>query len=126
VPILGEFPSLENSIGNDSDLILTPAAHKHLKTKLAQTHAQGLRLSVKKDKKGCAEYSYCLEYVAHSVGNDLSFNFADQVTVFMDSLSYPVLRGVTLDYVRKGVNGQLRLLNPNETASCGCGESFSI
>jgi Fe-S cluster assembly iron-binding protein IscA len=28
-----------------------------------------------------------------------------------------------VDYVQEGVNGRLKLNNPNETGGCGCGES---
>ena len=34
--------------------------------------------------------------------------------------------GTQLDYVKEGINRTLKFLNPNVTAACGCGESFSI
>ena len=34
--------------------------------------------------------------------------------------------GTTIDYVKEGVNSNLSFINPNVSAQCGCGESFSI
>ena len=31
-----------------------------------------------------------------------------------------------IDYVKKGLNSELVFNNPNISAKCGCGESFSI
>jgi iron-sulfur cluster assembly accessory protein len=48
------------------------------------------------------------------------------VSVFVDASSIGFLRGTELDYVRDGINRTLKFKNPNVTAACGCGESFSI
>jgi len=36
------------------------------------------------------------------------------------------LKGTELDYVQNGLNSELIFNNPNISAQCGCGESFSI
>ena len=48
------------------------------------------------------------------------------IKVFIDQNSFNFLRGTTVDYVQEGVNEQIKFLNPNVKAVCGCGESFDI
>ena len=37
-----------------------------------------------------------------------------------------VVAGCTIDYVTELGGAYLKVINPNATASCGCGESFSV
>ena len=36
------------------------------------------------------------------------------------------LEGMQLDYQKKGLNEGFEFINPNESARCGCGESFTV
>ena len=38
----------------------------------------------------------------------------------------PLLDGTQLDWTREGLNEGFRFLNPNASATCGCGESFAV
>ena len=42
----------------------------------------------------------------------------------LKSLAY--LNGMTIDYVRNGLNEGFEFVNPNEKDRCGCGESFRV
>ncbi|MDQ8039709.1 MAG: iron-sulfur cluster assembly accessory protein [Rickettsiella sp.] len=107
------------------DLNLTPAANLHVKKKLAmQANKKCFRLSVK--RSGCSGYSYVVDYVKTLPINDLQFPIDDDLVVFVDQASLPYLKGVCIDYVQNGINGVLKFINPNQTATCGCGESFSV
>jgi iron-sulfur cluster assembly accessory protein len=45
--------------------------------------------------------------------------------VFVEPLSAPLLKGVTVDFI-DGINGSgFKFENPNASNSCGCGNSFS-
>ena len=46
--------------------------------------------------------------------------------VFVDDMSLGFLEGAQLDYVEELLGSYFKLENPNATASCGCGTSFSI
>jgi iron-sulfur cluster assembly protein len=46
--------------------------------------------------------------------------------VLVDSKSALYLRGTKLDFSDKMVGGGFKFSNPNASASCSCGESFSI
>ena len=47
------------------------------------------------------------------------------VTLLVDPLSAPLLEGVTVDYVESLTGSGFKFENPNASASCACGSSFS-
>lgn len=49
----------------------------------------------------------------------------DDVLVIDDMAEMFVL-GCTIDYVKELGGSYLKVVNPNATASCGCGESFAV
>ena len=54
-------------------------------------------------------------------------NFAQQdFVVLVDAKSLVYLTGLTVDWVRNGLNEGFDFINPNERDRCGCGESFRI
>ncbi|MEN9916711.1 MAG: iron-sulfur cluster assembly protein [Pseudomonadota bacterium] len=106
-------------------LYITPSAVQHIKKILAkQIREKCFRLSVK--RSGCSGFSYVVDYVDSFHSEDLKFSIDNDLDVFVDQASFPILRGVCIDYVQNGLNGALKFINPNQTAACGCGESFSI
>lgn len=73
---------------------------------------------------GCAGLSYDLYY--DDAPTELDEQFSDHgVTVIVDPLSFQYLDGITIDYVVKGLGEGFHFKNPNVTATCGCGNSFS-
>lgn len=83
----------------------------------------GLRLGVR--TTGCSGMAYQLEYVDEPDAQDQVFEFFG-IKVFIDPKSMPYLEGTQLDYGREGLNEGFRFSNPNEKATCGCGESFTV
>jgi len=109
----------------EGQLYLTPSAIKHIKKILAkQVREKCFRLSIK--RSGCSGFAYVVDYVDSFHSEDLKFSIDNDLAVFVDRLSFPILKGVCIDYVQNGLNGTLKFINPNQTAACGCGESFSI
>ena len=45
--------------------------------------------------------------------------------IFIDPLSAPMLKGVTVDFLDSMEGSGFKFDNPNASASCGCGNSFS-
>lgn len=82
----------------------------------------GLRLGVK--ASGCSGFGYVLEVADQELPNDKIFEDKD-VKVFIDSNDLIYLDGTTLDWQKQGINEGFAFINPNATASCGCGESFT-
>jgi iron-sulfur cluster assembly protein len=75
----------------------------------------GLRLGVR--LTGCSGMAYKLEYVDEPKLEDQVFEQLG-VKVFVDPKSLPFIDGTELE--------GFKFSNPNEKASCGCGESFTV
>jgi len=106
-------------------ITLTEAATNKVKRLLAKRGGVGIRLAVK--TTGCSGLAYVLEYVDQYLADESSINYAQpDFAVLVDKKSAVYLNGMTVDYVREGLNEGFKFLNPNERDRCGCGESFRI
>jgi len=83
----------------------------------------GLRLGVR--TTGCSGMAYKLEYVDEPEPVDQVFE-SFGVKVYVDPKSLAYIDGTELDYAREGLNEGFKFSNPNEKATCGCGESFTV
>ena len=83
----------------------------------------GLRLGVK--TTGCSGMAYTMEFVDELEETDTVFENRG-VKVIIDPKSLVYLDGTELDYGKEGLNEGFKFTNPNESARCGCGESFAI
>lgn len=83
-----------------------------------------LRLGIRAG--GCNGYSYLIEWESEVRGTDLVFNLKEDVKVVVDSKSAPYLDGSILDYNLNLLSRGFKIINPNETASCGCGLSIQL
>jgi iron-sulfur cluster assembly accessory protein len=83
-----------------------------------------VRLSVK--ESGCTGFMYVVDLVPASDADDLHMPLADDLELLIDRKSLAVVSGTQIDFVKEGVNRQLKFLNPNAKDYCGCGESFSV
>ncbi len=103
---------------------MTNAAQAQARKEILSEGARGLRLSVK--PSGCSGFKYVLDFVHEPATNDRAIHVSDDITVFVDEESIPIVNGVEMDYVTEGVNSTFRFRNPNATGECGCGESFTV
>lgn len=103
---------------------LTSATYKRVLDYLRQNDKSGLRLSVK--KTGCSGLSYEITYINEKHIDDIVVPLEDKYFISIDKKSYPYLKGVTMDYLKQGVNYKFIFNNPNQTGQCGCGESFTV
>ena len=103
---------------------VTPLAVSQAKQVLAsQGKAEwGIRVGVKGG--GCSGLSYTMDLCESPAEEDKVFDF-EGLKVFCDKKSYFYLNSLTLDYVDKLMDGGFKFINPNATATCGCGSSFS-
>ena len=84
---------------------------------------EGIRLGVR--TTGCSGLAYVLEYVDCPLPEDQCIE-CQGCKLFVDPKSSAYLTGMTIDYVRQGLNEGFEFINPNERDRCGCGESFRI
>jgi iron-sulfur cluster assembly protein len=108
----------------NTSVILTPAAIVHIKKEIQKNKAIGFRFGIK--KAGCSGFKYVVDLVFEKNSSDHIIEIEKDLMVYIDNESFPVLQGITIDYVREGLNGKLKFMNPNEKNSCGCGESFGV
>ena len=83
----------------------------------------GLRLGVK--TSGCSGMAYTLEFVDEAAPEDVIFD-TNGIKVLVDPTRLVYLDGTELDFAKEGLNEGFKFNNPNATANCGCGESFSV
>jgi iron-sulfur cluster assembly protein len=86
---------------------------------------KGLGIKVGVKTTGCSGLSYTLEYVDEEYASDLKFD-CQGCTVYVDPKNCPYVQGMTIDYIRNGLNEGFEFKNPNERDRCGCGESFRV
>jgi len=105
-------------------ITLTERAARHVEAFMAREHnTTGLRLAVK--PTGCSGYMYVVELAEAIQPHDEVFECGG-VPVVVDRESLRYLDGTEVDFAREGLNEGFRFSNPNVTATCGCGESFSL
>ena len=104
-------------------ITVTNTAAKKIKANLDKRGGIGIRIGVR--TTGCSGLAYVLEYVDALQPGDVAM--ADSYTnIIVDKKSLPIVDGITIDYVRQGLNEGFEFVNPNERDRCGCGESFRI
>ena len=105
-------------------ITLTETAANRVKDFLANRgKGEGLRLGVK--TTGCSGMAYVLEFADAAEEGDEVFE-SQGVKIFVDTKSLVYLNGTELDFTKEGLNEGFKFNNPNEKATCGCGESFTV
>ncbi len=113
-----------NETAITKNITLTDKAAEHIKSFLDKHDTNiGLRIATK--ATGCSGYKYVIEAARQATEQDEIFE-SKGINIFVDKLSLPLLVGMEMDYVRKGLNEELQFKNPNVQETCGCGESFSV
>lgn len=109
---------------NNLDLKLTESAIEQIKKLLARDNrtTHGLRVGV--TDGGCSGHSYKLDFDREQKAGDTVLEW-NGLKVFVDSASAPFLQGMVIDYESGLYGGGFKFTNPNATATCGCGTSFS-
>jgi iron-sulfur cluster assembly protein len=88
-----------------------------------QDQARMLRVAV--DGGGCSGFSYRFEFADTQNEDDLLVE-RDGAKIVIDEMSLEFLEGSEIDYSRELIGAAFKVNNPNATANCGCGTSFSI
>lgn len=82
-----------------------------------------LRVSV--EGGGCSGFSYKFDLTDQSQDDDLVLE-AEGAKVLIDPVSLMYMGGSVIDFVDDLMGQSFQIRNPNATASCGCGTSFSV
>jgi iron-sulfur cluster assembly protein len=104
-------------------ITLTPAALARVQRFLAdKPDAIGLRFGV--SKTGCSGWQYVADLTTEERVGDTVYE-QDGVRIYVDMLSLPQVDGTEIDMVKQRLGEQFVFRNPNASAECGCGESFT-
>lgn len=107
-----------------SDIDLTPSAAARVSAIAARQGKPAiLRLAV--EGGGCSGFQYRFGLAEGVEEDDVSVE-RDGVTLVVDSVSLDLVRGAAVDFVEDLGGAAFKVANPNATAGCGCGSSFSI
>jgi iron-sulfur cluster insertion protein len=105
-------------------VIVTERAAKQIRQIVAgEAVAKALRVSV--ESGGCSGFQYKFDLVPAAEPDDVVLE-REGAKVVIDAVSLGFLAGSEIDFVDDLVGASFRINNPQATASCGCGTSFSV
>ena len=108
-----------------NEIQLSDNAVRKVRTLVADEGNPSLKLRVYITGGGCSGFQYGFSF-DEVVGEDDMVIEREGVTALVDAMSYQYLAGSEVDY-SEGLEGSRFVVNnPNATATCGCGASFSI
>ena len=110
----------------DNNIItITDKAAERVKylIKKGDNNVLGLRIGVK--SSGCSGFKYSVEYAVEAKEFEETIS-SKGVTIFIDPAAVMFLVGSEMDWNESKFSSGFEFKNPNETARCGCGESFSV
>lgn len=103
---------------------VTSSAASKVKELLKAEGEDGMALRIAVRPGGCSGYSYEMFFDSEKNETD-SILEQEGIYVTVDNESVKLLAGATLDYA-DGLNSTgFKITNPNNTRTCGCGQSFS-
>ncbi|MFO1184159.1 MAG: iron-sulfur cluster insertion protein ErpA [Bauldia sp.] len=105
------------------DVTLTARAAQRIARIVAEQGAAALRVSV--SGGGCSGFRYDFAFERSRGTDDLAVE-RDGATVLIDPVSLAYLGGAEIDFVDELLGQSFQVKNPNATASCGCGTSFTV
>ena len=104
-------------------LTLPPRVTDRAFARIREAGSQPLRVAV--EGGGCSGFQYRFDLVKERAPDDLLVE-RDGARVVVDPISLGFLQSAELDFVDDLIGAQFKVNNPNVTAACGCGTSFSV
>ena len=106
------------------NLVVTERAARRI-AEIAASDPASPALRVTVEGGGCSGFQYKIEMVGDAQPDDIAIE-RDGARVLVDPMSLEYLAGSQIDFVDDLIGASFKIQNPNATASCGCGTSFSI
>ena len=108
----------------NSSFSLSEAAATRI-TAMLENEPDGSFFRVAVNGGGCSGFQYEFSIDTERHEDDLEFVSHD-VGVVIDDMSLELVDNAQLDFVQDLMGAYFAVTNPNATASCGCGTSFSV
>ena len=110
---------------NPATIHLSARAVQKVRALVAEEENEELKLRVFITGGGCSGFQYGFTFDELMADDDSAFE-KEGVTVLVDPMSFQYLAGSQVDYTEGLEGSRFVITNPNATATCGCGSSFSI
>lgn len=107
---------------DQTPVTISASAAKKIGAILAGEPDKVLRVAV--EGGGCSGFSYKIDF-GEREDEDIVLE-RDGATVVIDPVSLPFLQGAEIDFTEELIGASFKINNPNATAACGCGTSFSV
>ncbi len=110
-----------------AEINLTNTAIDRIKeiTQKAENEQKFLRISI--SGGGCSGFQYIFELDDKSQDGDIKIaEDNSKLLAVTDETSLPFLEGAEVEFVKELGASYFKVNNPNASANCGCGSSFSI
>lgn len=106
-------------------LIFTLNAAGKVRTLIEEEGDPSLKLRVYVAGGGCSGFQYGFTFDPNVAADDTVIE-TDGVALLIDPMSFQYLAGAEIDF-QEGLDGaRFVIKNPNASATCGCGSSFSV
>jgi iron-sulfur cluster assembly accessory protein len=92
---------------------------------ILKSEGDGAMLRISVEGGGCSGFQYKFDLVDTQAGDDIVIAKSG-AQVLIDPVSFEYLSGSEIDFVDDIIGASFKIQNPNATASCGCGTSFSL
>jgi len=117
---------METKQTSDNQFSLTESAAARIAVLRAREGNENLRFRVLVKGGGCSgfQYEFNLDDSPPAPSDIVVKNFGAEVLI--DDISLGLVAGSVLDYTEDLAHAGFEIKNPNATASCGCGNSFSV
>jgi len=111
-------------VSASTTVILSERAGQQI-AKISAAEPAPIMLRVSVEGGGCSGFQYKFDLVREAASDDLVIERAG-AKVVIDPVSLEYMGGSEIDFVDDLIGASFQINNPNATASCGCGTSFSL
>jgi iron-sulfur cluster insertion protein len=106
-------------------IAVTESAAQRVQVLISAEGKPGLMLRLSVSGGGCSGFQYGIDLDGQVNPDDQVFEDKG-IRVVIDATSLDLLAGSEIDFVEDLIGASFQIRNPNATATCGCGSSFSV
>ena len=104
---------------------ITSQAAKKIKS-IIDHEDPSLKLRIFVQGGGCSGFQYGFSLEENALTEDDMVFTKDDIEVVVDAMSMQYLNEAVIDYEETLMGSEFKIKNPNVTATCGCGSSFTV
>ena len=104
---------------------ISQSAAKKIKEIIDEEGNNDLKLRIFVQGGGCSGFQYGFTLEEKADDDDFTFE-KDSISVVVDPMSMQYLNEAEIDYEKTMLSAEFKIKNPNVTATCGCGSSFTV